>query len=97
MIFDNQTWVHAAAYAGAAVSMGFGAIGAAIGVGYTAACANTAISKNINISGHLFKIMLVGQAIAESAGCTVKVHPENIPLSYNKENLLNPWFIVERS
>ena len=68
MTFDIQTWIHASAYSGAAIAMGFGAIGAAIGVGYTAACANSAISKNFKLSGTIFKIMLVGQAIAESAG-----------------------------
>ena len=47
--------------------MGFGAIGAAIGEGYTAAEANLAISRNPDISGEIFKSMLVGQAIAESA------------------------------
>ena len=68
MTFDIQTWIHASAYSGAAIAMGVGAVGAAIGVGYTAACANTAISENINQAGTIFKIMLVGQAIAESAG-----------------------------
>ena len=38
-----------------------------------------------------------GQTIAESAGCTVRVHPTNRVLSYNKEELLNPWFVVERN
>ena len=67
MVFDTPTWIHIAAYTGGAIAMGFGAIGAAVGVGYTAAYANAAISKNFKISGNLFKIMLVGQAIAESA------------------------------
>ena len=49
------------------MAMGFGAIGAAIGEGYTAAEANLAISRNPDISGEIFKSMLVGQAIAESA------------------------------
>ena len=62
-----QTLVHAAAYTGGAVAMGFGAIGAAIGEGYTAAQANYAVSRNPEISGDIFKMMLVGQAIAESA------------------------------
>jgi F0F1-type ATP synthase membrane subunit c/vacuolar-type H+-ATPase subunit K len=47
--------------------MGFGAIGAAIGEGYTAAQANLAVSRNTKLSGEVFKSMLVGQAIAESA------------------------------
>ena len=49
------------------MAMGFGAIGAAIGEGYTAAQANAAISRSPKTSGEIFKSMLVGQAIAESA------------------------------
>jgi 3'(2'), 5'-bisphosphate nucleotidase len=37
-----------------------------------------------------------GQAIALNAGCTVTEKDEVTPLRYNKENLLNPWFIVKR-
>lgn len=56
-----------AANLGAGIAIGLGAIGAAIGEGYTAAQANTAISRNPQLSGEVFKTMLVGQAIAESA------------------------------
>ncbi len=35
-----------------------------------------------------------GQAIVELAGGTVHNHETGQPLRYNKENLLNPWFIV---
>ncbi|MBW2613998.1 MAG: 3'(2'),5'-bisphosphate nucleotidase CysQ [Deltaproteobacteria bacterium] len=37
-----------------------------------------------------------GHAVAECAGARIYEHPSGIPLVYNKENLLNPWFIVER-
>lgn len=37
-----------------------------------------------------------GHAIAINAGCTVTESDEVTPLQYNKENLLNPWFIVKR-
>ena len=37
-----------------------------------------------------------GQAIAENAGCKVLQYETNEPLTYNKENLLNPWFVVSR-
>ena len=37
-----------------------------------------------------------GQAIAVAAGVRVVRHDNGHPLAYNKENLLNPWFIVER-
>ncbi len=38
-----------------------------------------------------------GHAIAEAAGCRVCLHEGDMPLSYNKQQLLNPWFIVERA
>ena len=37
-----------------------------------------------------------GQAIAVASGAKVIRHDDGKPLSYNKENLLNPWFVVER-
>jgi ATP synthase F0 subunit c len=67
MAYDIQTWVSVAAFTGGGMAMGFGAIGAAIGEGYTAASANEAIGRNPGQSGDIFKSMLVGQAIAESA------------------------------
>jgi ATP synthase F0 subunit c len=67
MTWDTQTLIHVAAYTGGGIAMGLGAIGAAIGEGYTAAQANLAVSRNPKISGDLFKNMLVGQAVAESA------------------------------
>lgn len=35
-----------------------------------------------------------GHAIASLAGVCVKSWPELLPLEYNKENLVNPWFIA---
>lgn len=67
MIEDIQYWVKVAAFAGGGAAMGLGAIGAAIGEGYTAAQANGAIARNPEGAGDIFKAMLVGQAIAESA------------------------------
>lgn len=37
-----------------------------------------------------------GDAIARNSGCVVTEKDEVTPLQYNKENLLNPWFIVKR-
>ncbi len=37
-----------------------------------------------------------GQAIAEAAGATVCEYDTAKPLMYNKEDLHNPWFIVQR-
>jgi ATP synthase F0 subunit c len=67
MGFEVETAVKIAAYTGGGIAMGLGAVGAAIGEGYTAARANLAVSRNPEISGDIFKNMLVGQAVAESA------------------------------
>jgi 3'(2'), 5'-bisphosphate nucleotidase len=37
-----------------------------------------------------------GQAIALYSGAEVVEFESGRPLVYNKENLLNPWFIVQR-
>jgi 3'(2'), 5'-bisphosphate nucleotidase len=37
-----------------------------------------------------------GHAIALGANCTVTQQDQKTPLTYNKENLLNPWFIVKQ-
>lgn len=37
-----------------------------------------------------------GHAIASAAGCQITLKDEKTPLEYNKEELLNPWFIVKR-
>jgi 3'(2'), 5'-bisphosphate nucleotidase len=38
-----------------------------------------------------------GHAVAQSAGARIYEYETGEPLSYNKRNLLNPWFVVERS
>ena len=67
MAFDVNTILHVAAFSGGGIAMGLGAIGAAIGEGHTAAMANIAVARNPKLSGDIFKNMLVGQAVAESA------------------------------
>lgn len=37
-----------------------------------------------------------GQAVAEGAGARVLAYPEGTPLTYNKPDLHNPWFVVDR-
>ncbi|MCD8261308.1 MAG: 3'(2'),5'-bisphosphate nucleotidase CysQ [Bacteroides sp.] len=37
-----------------------------------------------------------GHAIASAAGCEIYRTEDGEPLYYNKEDLLNPWFIVEK-
>lgn len=68
MIFDAETTVRFASYAGAGLCIGLGAIGAAVGEGYTAGQANLGMSRAPGHSGDIMKNMLVGQAVAESAG-----------------------------
>jgi 3'(2'), 5'-bisphosphate nucleotidase len=35
-----------------------------------------------------------GHAVVAGAGCTVCRYSDGSPLRYNKEDLLNPWFVV---
>ena len=37
------------------------------------------------------------QAICNASGIDVIAHDTNKPLAYNKENLLNPWFLVSKN
>jgi len=36
-------------------------------------------------------------AVAKFAGCNVYNYETREELAYNKENLLNPWFVVEHN
>ncbi|MCK5461932.1 MAG: 3'(2'),5'-bisphosphate nucleotidase CysQ, partial [Bacteroidales bacterium] len=38
-----------------------------------------------------------GHAIVRASGCSIKIHDREDDLYYNKEDLLNPWFIVTRT
>jgi len=67
MEWDSTIWISAASYFGAGCAIGFGAIGAALGEGYTAGKANENLSYRPEMSGDVLKTMLVGQAVAESA------------------------------
>lgn len=66
-MFEALYFTKAALFLGAGLSIGFGAIGAAVGEGYTAGAASEAMSYRPEKSGEVMKNMLVGQAIAESA------------------------------
>ena len=67
MIMEVTTAIELASYVGAGLCIGLGAIGAALGEGYTAGMANEGLSRRPEQSGDILKNMLVGQAIAESA------------------------------
>ncbi|MDL2268460.1 ATP synthase F0 subunit C [Desulfosarcina sp. OttesenSCG-928-A07] len=68
MAIEGADIVKAAAFLGAAFSMGLGAIGPGVGEGYAAAKACEAIGKNPEQAGLLTRTMLVGQAVTESTG-----------------------------
>ena len=65
---DGADLIKAAAYLGAGISMGLGAIGPGVGEGMAAAKACEAIGRNPKEAGLLTRTMLVGQAVSESTG-----------------------------
>ncbi|HIE04469.1 MAG TPA: ATP synthase F0 subunit C [Candidatus Latescibacteria bacterium] len=60
--------VRAAAFLGAGIAMGFGAIGPGVGEGFAAGKACEGISRNPEQAGLLTRTMLIGQAVSESTG-----------------------------
>jgi F-type H+-transporting ATPase subunit c len=68
MAIEGAEIVRAAAFIGAGLSMGLGAIGPGVGEGMVAAKACEAIGKNPKEAGLLTRTMLVGQAVSESTG-----------------------------
>ncbi len=85
-MMDVTTFVSASYFMGGGLAIGFGAIGAALGEGYTAGLASEALSQKPESAGEVVKNMLVGQAIAESAAIFALVvaivllfsRPENV-------------------
>ena len=68
MQLTDSSWVQALAYLGAGLSVGLGALSVALGEGYAAGSAGEALAKRPEESGSVLKNMLIGQAVAESAG-----------------------------
>jgi len=68
MAIESADFVKAAACLGAAISMGLGALGPALGEGFIAAKTVEAIGKNAQEAGLLTRTMIMGQAITESTG-----------------------------
>ncbi|MEA2040432.1 MAG: ATP synthase F0 subunit C [Thermodesulfobacteriota bacterium] len=66
-MMDSITYISASSFIGAAMAMGLGAIGAALGLGYAAGRADESMSYRPEMSGQLLKNMLIGQAITETA------------------------------
>ncbi len=58
----------AAAFLGAGICMGIGALGPGLGEGYTAGKACEGISRSPEHAGLITRTMLIGQAVSESTG-----------------------------
>lgn len=68
MVAVDPFYVQVAVYTGAALCMGLGAVGAAIGEGYTGGRVVESINRQPAESGILLRTMVLGQAIAETSG-----------------------------
>lgn len=68
MSVEGADIIKAAAFLGAGISMGLGAIGPGVGEGFAAGKACEAIGGNPKEAGLLTRTMLVGQAVTESTG-----------------------------
>ena len=68
MSIEGADIVKAAAFLGAGIAMGIGAIGPGVGEGIVGGKACEAIGKNPQEAGLLTRTMLVAQAVSESTG-----------------------------
>ena len=68
MAIEGADLVQAAAFLGAGIAMGIGAIGPGVGEGFAAGKACEAIGKKPEEADLLTRTMLVGQAVSESTG-----------------------------
>lgn len=68
MAIEGADIIKAAAFLGAGISMGLGAIGPGIGEGFAGGKACEAIGKRPEEAGLLTRTMLVAQAVSESTG-----------------------------
>ncbi len=65
---DTVSIVKAGQFLGAGISMGFGAIGAAVGEGFVGGYANCSIGRRVGMASPYTRTMLIGQAVAETSG-----------------------------
>ena len=93
MAYNVQELIRLAAFLGGGASIGLGAIGAAIGEGYTGSEANKAISRSPKYAGAIVKAMLVGQAVAESASIFALVIA--ILLLFARQVLSRPKLVLQ--
>jgi len=68
MAIEGADIAKAAAFLGAGIAMGIGAIGPGVGEGIVGGKACEAIGKNPQEAGLLTRTMLVAQAVSESTG-----------------------------
>ncbi|MBN2063146.1 MAG: ATP synthase F0 subunit C [Deltaproteobacteria bacterium] len=68
MSIEGADLVKAAAFLGAGICMGIGAIGPGVGEGFAGGKACEAIGKRPEEAGLLTRTMLVAQAVSESTG-----------------------------
>lgn len=66
MEFSPETWDFVGRYLGAGIALGFGGIGAAVGMGIAAGQADEAMMRQPERQGHLLRTMLIGQAVGGS-------------------------------
>ena len=74
MTFDVPTTIKLASYVGAGLCIGLGAIGAALGEGFTAGMANQALGRKPERSGDILKNMLVNYAKREMSNVLKSDH-----------------------
>jgi len=60
--------IRGAAFLGAGIAMGFGAIGPGVGEGFAAGKACEGVARRPEEAGLLTRTMLIGQAVSESTG-----------------------------
>ena len=68
MVAVDPFYVKVAAYSGAALCMGLGAVGAAIGEGYTGGRVVEGLNRQPAETPILLRTMVLGQAVAETSG-----------------------------
>ena len=64
----EEAIVKAAAFVGAGIAMGFGAIGPGVGEGFAAGKACEGVARRPEQATLLTRTMLIGQAVSESTG-----------------------------
>jgi F0F1-type ATP synthase membrane subunit c/vacuolar-type H+-ATPase subunit K len=86
--------LNSASLLGAALAMGFGAIGSGWGIGYAGVGASRAMARQPNQNSALFRTMLIGQAVASNPSIfalVIAVLLYNLGISSETSELANNW------